>query len=77
MTWHAESLLQPSALSPSDSSMKFFVEMSSRFVLLILIASACCMEFTPKLEVEGSNPIALDVFATVAQWLTSPATKLS
>ncbi|KAH9448411.1 hypothetical protein Pst134EA_027722 [Puccinia striiformis f. sp. tritici] len=60
MTWHAESLLQPSALSPSDSSMKFFVEMSSRFVLLILIASACCMEFTPKLEVEGSNPIALD-----------------
>ncbi|KAH9443460.1 hypothetical protein Pst134EA_032702 [Puccinia striiformis f. sp. tritici] len=34
--------------------------MRSQFVLTIFIASACCIVLTPKLEVEGSGPIALD-----------------
>ncbi|KAI9631356.1 hypothetical protein KEM48_014451 [Puccinia striiformis f. sp. tritici PST-130] len=38
--------------------------MRSQFVLTIFIASACCIVLTPKLEVEGSGPIALDVQAS-------------
>ncbi|POW10152.1 hypothetical protein PSHT_08870, partial [Puccinia striiformis] len=47
--------------SVQPPALKFFVRiMRSQFVLTIFIASACCIVLTPKLEVEGSGPIALD-----------------
>ncbi|KAI9608071.1 hypothetical protein H4Q26_005525 [Puccinia striiformis f. sp. tritici PST-130] len=60
-TWAAESpLFNHPHFPPSDSSVKFFVKiMRSRFVLIMFIATACCMELT-KLEEESRDVIALD-----------------